>query len=128
MIIFRKTVQTSLPYYLQSYAVSIPHPAKKATGGEDAYFIGTSRGDTRTEKPGSHQPGTDQHGTDEPVETTCIGVADGVGSWFEKGVDPSLYSKALMKEAQQAVLSADPSFIHPEVILKDAYHAVSEVY
>jgi len=54
----------------------IPHPSKRKKGGEDAYFM-TENG-------------------------LAIGVADGVGGWADKGVDPSLYSKTLMREAKHA--------------------------
>ena len=53
-------------------AVSIPHPDKVATGGEDAHFI---------------LDGSDRW---------AIGVADGVGGWAEVGVDSGVYSRFLM--------------------------------
>eukprot|EP01111_Echinosteliopsis_oligospora_P016435 TRINITY_DN6834_c0_g1_i1.p1 TRINITY_DN6834_c0_g1~~TRINITY_DN6834_c0_g1_i1.p1 ORF type:complete len:378 (-),score=107.92 TRINITY_DN6834_c0_g1_i1:562-1695(-) len=56
----------------------IPHPAKVAKGGEDAYFVSS--------------------------DGRCIGVADGVGGWGDIGVDPALYSRSLMEGAR---LSAD---------------------
>jgi protein phosphatase PTC7 len=46
-----------------------PHPKKRSTGGEDAYV----------------------------AMPTLVGVADGVGSWADRGVDASKYSRALMK-------------------------------
>ena len=55
----------------------IPHPAKVDKGGEDAFFICDACG--------------------------CLGVADGVGGWAEIGVDPGLYSRELMCNAQVAV-------------------------
>lgn len=45
----------------------IPHPEKVAKGGEDAWFASES----------------------------LLVVADGVGGWNSKGIDPSLYSKFL---------------------------------
>lgn len=53
---------------------SIPHPAKLAKGGEDAYFLST--------------------------DMKVMGVADGVGGWGDIGVDPALYSKSLMEGAK----------------------------
>lgn len=53
---------------------SIPHPAKVAKGGEDAYFLST--------------------------DMKVIGVADGVGGWGDIGVDPALYSRSLMEGAK----------------------------
>ena len=46
----------------------IPHPDKVAKGGEDAYY-------------------TNDH---------FLAVADGVGGWNDRGVDPGLYSKKLV--------------------------------
>ena len=60
---------------LVSGACMIPHPDKIYRGGEDAYFASEV--------------------------SSCIGVADGVGGWAEVGVDPGLYSRELMKRAQQ---------------------------
>lgn len=54
----------------------IPHPAKEQRGGEDAFFIATGG--------------------------VAVGVADGVGGWAEVGVDPGLYSRELMRRAEQA--------------------------
>jgi protein phosphatase PTC7 len=56
---------------------AIPHPAKVAKGGEDAYFLS--------------------------ADMKVIGVADGVGGWGDIGVDPALYSKSLMEGAKLAV-------------------------
>jgi len=53
---------------------SIPHPAKVAKGGEDAYFLTT--------------------------DMKVMGVADGVGGWGDIGVDPALYSRSLMEGAK----------------------------
>jgi protein phosphatase PTC7 len=52
----------------------IPHPAKAAKGGEDAYFVA---GNT-------------------------LGIADGVGGWEAHGIDSGLYSRSLMKYASEA--------------------------
>lgn len=54
----------------------IPHPAKIAKGGEDAYFLSS--------------------------DMKVIGVADGVGGWGDIGVDPAFYSKSLMEGAKMA--------------------------
>jgi protein phosphatase PTC7 len=55
----------------------IPHPAKVAKGGEDAYFLST--------------------------DMKVIGVADGVGGWGDIGVDPALYSRSLMEGSKLSV-------------------------
>jgi len=73
---------------------SIPHPAKVAKGGEDAYFLTT--------------------------DMKVIGVADGVGGWGDIGVDPALYSRSLMEGAK---LSAESplSARDPVDVMSEAY-------
>lgn len=60
-----------------------PEKAHKGGGGEDAHFY--------TEN--------------------CIAVADGVGGWNTRGVDPSLYSKRLMKEIKDALAADSQKFL-----------------
>lgn len=48
----------------------IPHPDKKAKGGEDAFYANES----------------------------ILAVADGVGGWAEHGVDPAVYSRKLCEK------------------------------
>ncbi|KAF4042515.1 Stage II sporulation protein E (SpoIIE) [Phytophthora infestans] len=64
---------------LESGACGLPHPQKRATGGEDAWFIS---GNT-------------------------VGVADGVGGWARKGIDSGEYSRTLMNSAKRTVTVAD---------------------
>ncbi|CAH0475012.1 unnamed protein product [Peronospora belbahrii] len=64
---------------LKSGVCGLPHPQKRATGGEDAWFIS---GNT-------------------------VGVADGVGGWARKGIDSGEYSRALMNSAKRTVTTAD---------------------
>ncbi|KAH7469056.1 hypothetical protein KRP22_004199 [Phytophthora ramorum] len=71
--------QTRAALRLQSGACGLPHPQKRSTGGEDAWFI---CGDT-------------------------VGVADGVGGWARKGIDSGEYSRTLMSSAQRTVRAAD---------------------
>ena len=59
---------------IPSYS-NLPHPAKTAKGGEDAWFI----------KPDVKGGGV-------------IGVADGVGGFGDQGVDPGLYARVLAFE------------------------------
>ncbi|BDA47398.1 probable protein phosphatase 2C 26 at C-terminar half [Coccomyxa sp. Obi] len=58
--------------------VNLPHPAKQATGGEDAFFTSTVHGG-------------------------AVGVADGVSGWSREGIDAALYSRKLMRHAQEGV-------------------------
>jgi protein phosphatase PTC7 len=54
----------------------LPHPDKRATGGEDAAFIG--------------------------ADGLSVGVADGVGGWADQGVDAGVYARTLMRHARRA--------------------------
>jgi hypothetical protein len=58
--------------------VSLPHPSKAKTGGEDAFFVSAAG-------------------------CGALGVADGVGSWSADGIDPAAYAIGLMDAAQQAL-------------------------
>mmetsp|Transcript_32541 Transcript_32541/g.50661 ORF Transcript_32541/g.50661 Transcript_32541/m.50661 type:complete len:261 (-) Transcript_32541:708-1490(-) len=69
---------------LESCAAMIPHP-KKARG-EDAYFT---------------LPDPEANAS----EVQAAGVADGVGSWREDGVDPGEYPRALMTHASARLVS-----------------------
>ena len=60
---------------MTSVAANIPHPAKMASGGEDASFI----------CPNS------------------IGVADGVGGWAAHGIDAGEYARGLMSGGKEGV-------------------------
>ena len=72
---------------IPSYS-NLPHPAKTAKGGEDAWFI---------------KPDVDGGGV--------IGVADGVGGFGDQGVDPGLYARVLAFECLKAhQVSTNPLF------------------
>ena len=58
---------------------NLPHPDKVAKGGEDAWFV-------RIEKKGGGE----------------MYLADGVGGFNERGVDPGLYARVLTYEAAKA--------------------------
>ncbi|KAK9823555.1 hypothetical protein WJX72_003722 [[Myrmecia] bisecta] len=64
---------------LVAAGLTIPHPAKMETGGEDAYFVSS-------------------------IGMGAVGVADGVGSWAEDGVDPAQYPRLLMKYTEHALV------------------------
>lgn len=53
---------------------TIPHPRKKQTGGEDAFFVDN--------------------------QMMVFGIADGVGGWAGSGVDPAEYSKRIISNCQ----------------------------
>jgi len=79
----------------------IPHPAKRAKGGEDAYFISD---DMKT-----------------------IGIADGVGGWGDIGVDPALYSRMLMASGKYSADCSHPYNRDPVTIMVDAYEHSTDI-
>ena len=86
-----------IPHQLASVWCLMPHPEKVHKGGEDAAF-GTPN---------------------------AVGVADGVGGWASRGVDPGLYSKGLMASAErQALTKPAPHTPSPTELLRAAYDDV----
>ncbi|CAL5377739.1 unnamed protein product [Camellia sinensis] len=79
-------------YTLSSGVYLLPHPSKASTGGEDAYFI---------------------------VGQSWLGVADGVGSWSEEGIDPGIYSRELMENCRKIVSECN-SVPHPEEVISES--------
>ena len=55
----------------------LPHPDKVDRGGEDGFFIND--------------------------ELSALGIADGVGSWYSRGVDPGIYARKLMQLTEAAI-------------------------
>lgn len=71
----KKSLSTPVESHMNIFNASshcIPHPDKRATGGEDAVF----------------------------TSSRILVVADGVGGWSEKGIDPSKYPKNLVKNIE----------------------------
>ena len=66
---------------------NLPHPDKRAKGGEDAWFASVDPG-----KGGG-----------------VFGVSDGVGGFNEQGIDPGLYARVLSYEALDAATSGSAS-------------------
>ncbi|EAS01026.1 serine/threonine phosphatase 2C (macronuclear) [Tetrahymena thermophila SB210] len=68
----------------------LPHPDKIAKGGEDAYF----------------------------ADKNLLAVADGVGGWAEKGIDPAEYSRGLIRNVEQNYKSNVLKYIsNPKLLL-----------
>ena len=87
------------PHQFASVWCLMPHPEKAHKGGEDAAF-GTPN---------------------------AVGVADGVGGWASRGVDPGLYSKGLMRSAEkQALAKPAPHTPTPTELLRAAYDDVEQ--
>lgn len=66
---------------------NLPHPDKRAKGGEDAWFASV----------------------DPAKGGGVFGVSDGVGGFNEQGIDPGLYARVLSYEALDAATSGSAS-------------------
>ena len=84
---------------LHAAVSNLPHP-HKGTEGEDAYLLGP----------------------------TMLGVADGVGSWWEAGIDPSLYARALMAASHAACVQQVERGreLRPRKVLDGAWQALRQ--
>ncbi|CAI5443975.1 unnamed protein product [Caenorhabditis angaria] len=58
--------------------------------------------------------------------TFVVGVADGVGGWRRYGIDPSAFSRRLMKECEKRVEVGDFDPKRPESLLDFAFTATAE--
>ena len=87
-------------YALASAVANLPHPHKESLG-EDAFLLGPN----------------------------MVGVADGVGSWWEMDVDPAVYARGLMHcTAKTCVGLGEENNLHarrPTQVLHEAWHEMS---
>ncbi|PAV62079.1 hypothetical protein WR25_07485 isoform B [Diploscapter pachys] len=58
--------------------------------------------------------------------TFVVGVADGVGGWRKYGIDPSAFSRRLMKECEARVTIGEFDPKRPELLLDKAFKATAE--
>jgi len=80
---------------LYSAVALLPHPAKTESGGEDAFLLGPH----------------------------MIGVADGVGSWWEGGIDPAAFARGLMFASRNSCTKLKrEEELDPAKVLLDAWH------
>jgi len=75
----------------------IPHPVKADRDGEDGFFIND--------------------------ELNALGVADGVGSWYYRGVDPGIYARELMRLTEATIQAGQRD---PVKVLRQAYEGNKE--
>lgn len=80
---------------LVSGSCYLPHPAKEATGGEDAHFVCANE--------------------------QAIGVADGVGGWAEVGIDAGKFARELMSNSVTAIQDEPKGSIDPARVLEKAH-------
>jgi len=74
-----------------------PHVMKVAKGGEDAWCVASV--------DGILQSGFAT--LDKEMSATAVGVADGVSTWSEMGVDPSIYPRDLMEQTVEYFATTD---------------------
>ena len=86
---------------LRSAGVMTPH-TEKGGRGEDAFYVS------------SHHAG-------------MFGVADGVGGWNEEGVDPSKFSRGIMRNAQAAMEAKAPGTDYPLRDILDGAHRATDI-
>jgi len=85
------------PFALQSAVCNLPHPSKVEAGGEDAYLLGPH----------------------------MVGVADGVGSWWEGGINPADYARSLMHACRHSCARMKAEIeLHPQQVLQRAWSEV----
>ena len=84
---------------LRSAVCNLPHPHKQSLG-EDAFLLGPH----------------------------MVGVADGVGSWWELDVDPAEYARGLMAASLRSctALKAHKG-LRPQAVLHEAWHKMQHV-
>ncbi|CAL5188003.1 unnamed protein product [Lathyrus oleraceus] len=83
------------PLKMLSGSCYLPHPAKAATGGEDAHFICS--------------------------DEQAIGVADGVGGWADVGVNAGLFAQELISNSVRAVQEEPKGCFNPVRVLEKAH-------
>ncbi|CAI8588728.1 unnamed protein product [Vicia faba] len=83
------------PLKMLSGSCYLPHPAKVATGGEDAHFICS--------------------------DEQAIGVADGVGGWADVGVNAGLFAQELISNSVRAVQEEPKGSFNPVRVLEKAH-------
>lgn len=89
---FEDGIVVKCPLRLESGASMLPHPAKVARGGEDAFFI----------------------------EGDWVGVADGVSGWAALGVNSGLYSRDLMWQCAEVVRWGEAGK-DPRAVIEEAH-------
>lgn len=72
--------------------------------------------------------GEDSYSIAENDYQMVIAVADGVGGWRKKGIDPARFSRCLMAQATKAVELCDEEPLQPKEILRRAFYGLIDKY
>ncbi|CAD7953288.1 unnamed protein product [Amoebophrya sp. A25] len=91
--LMQRSLRRLFPHMFQGSKFGMPHPDKAHKGGEDAMML---------------------------LERMA-GVADGVGGWSRRGVDPGEYSRALLKNVEGECIKQRGNLRQPTRILRKAY-------
>lgn len=86
--------------------------------GEDAYFISRYESEQNLDNKTS----SEQDNSLSINSADVVGVADGVGGWKLYGIDPSRFSRQLMKNCEQLVKSGQFDSTKPTGLLSNAYY------
>ena len=90
--------------------------------GEDAYFISRYKNETNLDDKAS----SEQDDSLSYNSADVVGVADGVGGWKLYGIDPSRFSRQLMKNCEQLVQSGQFDATKPTGLLSNAYYEMKK--
>lgn len=97
---YKASTLASSPLRFNSALHMIPHPEKKAKGGEDAAHAGSR----------------------------LLAVADGVGGWVDQGVDPAKFSRGLIRAVKDLFPMNEAKYAdNPKELLIDAAGKVKEM-
>ncbi|KAK9765700.1 Protein phosphatase 2C 7, variant 2 [Basidiobolus ranarum] len=80
----------------------------------------------KTKLPGKVDAGEDAFFESLTPSRAVLGVADGVGGWAESGVDPAIFSWALMNNCSKIATLEQNSSLHPGEILSQGYTKLVE--
>lgn len=79
-----------------------------------------------------HCCGEDSFAMAENPEQLVLAIADGVGGWRKRGVDPAQFSRGLMLQVRLVVTragqKAEQALLHSDEILRKAFHGLVQSY
>lgn len=86
----------------------------------------------RLEKLNGNCCGEDSYTVVENEEQMVIAIADGVGGWRKRGIDPAQFSRCLMDQVREVVANSrnklTNAIIGADEILKKAFYGLVQVY
>jgi protein phosphatase PTC7 len=118
---------SNVVFHLESAVVSVPHPDKKKSGGEDSYVVynSTNLQYELDNALGSHAKNSvlAVNSAKSKPPFNLLAVFDGVGSWsFEQGIDAAKFSRSLSQAAIDLVTQSQ--LYSPSATNSDLYPAI----